>query len=383
MRVLVAFDKFKDCLTASEACAAAAAGLRAAQPDWTIDLCPLADGGEGFAAILTAANGGELRRITVSGPRGHPVDAPLGLVPASRLPAPVRAQLALAEGTGPLALVEMAGASGLALLAPAKRDPWWTTTKGTGQLLRAAREAGAAAIVLGVGGSATHDLGLGALTALGLQARTAGDGIIDPPVPAAWDPLARFTGGPVRLPPVFVACDVTNPLLGPRGAAATYGPQKGLRDADLPRLEAETGRVARLLGAHFGRSEADLTAPGAGAAGGLAFGLRVAVGARLVPGFEFVARCLALEARLAAADLVLTGEGRFDASSWSGKGPGEVAARAVRRGRIVHVFAGAVAAPLGTYPVARHAITPPGLALPEALREGATRLTETVRRVFA
>ena len=382
MRVLLAFDKFKDSLTARAACDAAARALRETHPDWTLDLCPLADGGEGFGEILTTAVGGELRNFSVAGPRGGLVDAPIGLVSAEKIPAAARALLQIEKFPDRIAVVEMAAASGLALLAPDSRDPWHTTSRGTGQLLRAAADLGADAVLLGVGGSATHDLGLGALDALGLGFRTAGGEKISPPIPAHWPRLARLDGAvSPPLPPIRIACDVTNPLLGPRGAAAIYGPQKGLRPGDLARLDHDSARLALMLCAHCGQPDSLMDAPGAGAAGGIAFGLMAAARAQLLPGFELVAAWLDLDARLAAADLVLTGEGRFDASSLSGKGPGAVAVRALALRKPVHIFAGAVtAAPRDG--LALHAITPAGTSLERALRDTAKNLAVAVRRAF-
>jgi glycerate kinase len=385
MRALLAFDKFKDALTAPAACDVAARALRAAHPDWTLDLCPLADGGEGFCDILTRAAGGETKTFPVTGPRGGTIEAPIGLVPLEKIPPAARALLAIENRESKIenlpdriAVVEMAAASGLALLPAAQRDPWHTTTAGTGELLRAAAGLGAGAIVLGIGGSATNDLGLGALAALGLECQTRHGEKVFPPVPARWPEITRLAGRTAAdLPPIRIACDVTNPLLGPRGAAAVYGPQKGLRPADLARLDHEGARLGLMLCAHCGQPDTLMDLPGAGAAGGISFGLMTAAGAKLLPGFDLVAAWLDLEARLAAADLVITGEGRFDDSSLSGKGPGAVAARALALGKRVHVFAGAVtAAPRAG--LALHAITPRDLSLAQALREAPQRLTEAL-----
>lgn len=384
MRVLVAFDKFKDALRAGEACAAAADALAATHPDWVLDLCPLADGGDGFAEVLTRAAGGELRTARVSGPRGAPLDAVYGLVPVSRLASGVRELLGLpseapkAGPAGTLAVVEMAQASGLALLPPGDRDPWFATSRGTGELLRAAAAAGVEGILLGVGGSATHDVGLGALGALGLTCRDVEGRPVGEPVPRTWAAVAAVTAAvDPGLPPITVACDVTNPLMGTFGAASVFAPQKGLKPEDFTRLEYMTGRMAALLTTHAGKHPLLCETPGAGAAGGLAFGLLCAAGARLAPGAELVARWLGLEARLAAADLVLTGEGRFDASSLDGKGPGDLVRRALAAGKRVHVFAGAVE---GALPGAGlHSVTPAGQPLPAALAAARANLTAAVR----
>jgi len=388
MRVLVAFDKFKHSLTATDACALTATALRATQPGWTIDTCPLADGGEGFCEILTRAAGGELRTLTVTGPRGTPTLAHFGLVPLAKIPTAARALLALPEPLAPdfVAIVEMAQTSGLDLLPTDRRDPWHATTTGTGELILAAHSAGARAILLGVGGSATHDLGLGALTALGLRALDATGAPVPIPSPAHWPSIARLDEHlPADLPPIRIACDVSNPLLGPSGAAAIYGPQKGLARSRIQELDSSSARLAGQLLAHFGRP-ADLPAtPGAGAAGGIAFGfLCAAPDARLIPGSDLVSAWLDLDARLAAADLVITGEGCFDDSSLSGKGPGALLARARQLGKPVHVFAGRLA--LTTPPAESgchcHAITPADQPESLALRSAAANLTRAVTTEF-
>jgi len=375
MRVLVAFDKFKDALTAAQACAAAAGALGAKHPDWTLDLCPLTDGGEGFAETLTVAVKGRQEHLEVSGPRGGKVRAAIGYAAWDNIPFAARASLPIENPNSKiknsLALIGMAAASGLELLPRDQRDPWQATSHGTGELIAAAVTAGADAILLGVGGSATNDLGLGALAALGLQ-------FARPPIPAHWKQLTRIEGR-VHLPPLFIACDVTNPLLGPHGATATFGLQKGLPSADLPRLEAQMARMAALLCKTCGQSLALAGTPGAGAAGGIAFGLMVAAGAKLVSGFDLVSDWLDLPARLAAADLVLTGEGRFDATSLGGKGPGALAAEARRLGKIAHIFAGSLGVPEDD---THHAITPPGLPLAEALPRTAGLLAAAVSRTL-
>ena len=379
MRVLAAFDKFKDSMSAREACDVAAA---AARDGWEVDACPLADGGEGFADILTRASRGAESRSAVTGPRGAQAVAAFGIVPLARIPAGARAMLgAAAEGPdGDVAVLEMAAASGLALLAPEMRDPLRASSIGTGQLILAASRAGVRAILLGVGGSATHDLGLGALGALGIGLATAPGGRIAAPVPADWPRVTGIVGSITDpLPAILIACDVDNPLLGPSGALAVYGPQKGLRPGDAAALEAESGRIASMVCRHFGRPGSLAAERGAGAAGGTAFGLMAAAGARLLPGFDLVASWLDLDSRLAAADVVLTGEGRFDESSLSGKGPGSVVRRALALGRPVHVFAGQVALSRRIPGLSAHSITPAGMALAEALQGAPSLLSAAVR----
>jgi len=387
MRVLLAFDKFKDALTAPEACAVAEAALTLIQPGWSFDSCPLADGGDGFTEVLTRAVSGTLVARTVSGPSGRPARAVIGLVPLNTLPDAARRSLDF--GSAPvskdskIAVIEMAQASGLALLQPEERDLWNTTTLGTGELIRAAVESGADGILLGVGGSATHDLGLGALAALGIEFRLASGQWLHPPTPSGWREIERISGRiSLKLPPIRIACDTRAPLLGRSGAAALYGFQKGLRPADRPRLEHESARMAMMLGAHFKKHDDLIDTPGAGAAGGLPFGLLAATDARIVPGAELVAAWLDLDRRIAESDIIITGEGRFDAGSLTGKGPSLLIEHGIRDGKHVHLFAGRidVPAPVGCR---THSITPDGTPTEHALRNASGNLENTLRTVFS
>jgi glycerate kinase len=343
VRVLLAFDKFKHALGAPAACAAAAEVVRAAHGH--ADEAPLSDGGEGFAEILTCAAGGKLHAHRVLGPRFAPVSAHYGEVDLAKIPAAARARLEL-PAEGRLVVLEMAQASGLHLLPSAERDPWQTSSFGTGQLFAHAANTGARAVLLGIGGSATNDLGLGALEAVGLEFRDASGAPLTHVTPARFADILRLAGEPwPHLPDLRIACDVTNPLLGPIGATATFAPQKGLPPEDFPKLERTVGNMAKKLCAHFDQPRTLMMDPGAGAAGGIAFGLRLACAARLIPGGALVADWLNLDARVRAADLVVTGEGRFDSTSFTGKGPGAVADLAICHGKKLVVLAGAVEEP--------------------------------------
>jgi glycerate kinase len=384
MRVLIAFDKFKDSMSAPMACDIASGAVASLQDRPEVDACPLADGGEGFAGILTRAAFGAETSVEVTGPRGDVVSAPYGIVDLSRIPEQAMALLGnAAKGSGTLALVEMAAASGLALLPLESRDPMRASSFGTGQAMRDAAAHKVRALLLGVGGSATHDLGLGALAALGLTFHDAEGSAIDPLAPADWPRIEGIRGSlPEGFPPILIACDVENPLLGARGALATYGPQKGLKAKDAIMLEGEGARIAALLCRQFGQPVDLTTRPGAGAAGGIAFGLMAAAGATLVPGYELVAAWLDLERRVQEADIVITGEGRFDDSSLQGKGPGAIARRALDLGKEVHVFAGEVRISAPVPGLSTHAITPPGLPLEEALASAPGFLFGSVKRAF-
>ena len=330
VRVLLAPDSFGSSLSPAAAAAAMAAGWRTGAPHDELDVCPLADGGPGFLETVHAALGGERLPVVVPGPLGDPVPATVLLVGGT--------------GGGPAtAYVEAAQAVGLALVAPERRDPGVTTSVGLGVLLAAARATGASRVVVGLGGSATNDAGAGALVGLGLadpSGRLAAGG--DALTAATADDLigladlrAQWAG--IEL---VVACDVDVPLLGLQGASAGFAPQKGATPEQAQRLEGALARFARLAVAALGdaarpdlltgrTAEARWTAaPGAGAAGGLGFGL-TRLGGRLVPGATLVADVVGLDARIAASDLVVTGEGRFDWQSLHGKVVSEVAARAL------------------------------------------------------
>jgi len=323
VRVVVAPNAFKGTLTATVAARAMAAGVREAFPGAEVLEVPVADGGDGTVEALVDANHGEYRTARVDGPLGDPVDARFGLI----------------EG-GRTAVVELATASGLALLDPARRDPRHASTYGFGQLLEAAREQGAGEIIAGIGGSATNDGGAGMAQAVGYRLLDGGGGEIARGGAAlarlARIEAGRFTRWPQRL---RVACDVDNPLVGPRGASHVYGPQKGADAQTVRALDAALGHLAEIVERDLGVDAA--TRPGAGAAGGTGYGMVVFLGAELVPGAPLVVEAAGLDARLEGADLVITGEGRVDAQTAYGKAPGEVAKRARRAGVPVLLLAGA------------------------------------------
>lgn len=387
--MLVAFDKFKGAISAHDACEVAAEVFRRMRPDWVIDVAPLADGGDGFCRILTEAARGLPHRVRVSGSQCagcayESVEAELGVVEAAAVPAAAREHLGWsaveARSSATVGIVEMASANGLAGVPRERRDVWRASSRGTGELLKHAAELGVGATLLGVGGSATSDLGLGALTALGLSFEDrSGHDVL--PLPVHWPRVHAVKGAARALPLLTIACDVDNPLLGPNGAASVYGPQKGLDPADVVRFDREAERVGRLLCAHLAVDPAIMSAPGAGAAGGIAFGLAAAAGARVVSGFELLWRWLDLESRVQRADWVITGEGRFDRGSLNGKGPHELVARAAARGRRAVLFAGSVepsAAACVRAPVIQ--ISPPALELDRAVAGTSDHLRAAVER---
>ncbi|GEK80283.1 glycerate kinase [Agrococcus baldri] len=326
MRAVVAFDAFKGSLTAAEACAAAAEGIRAAVPQAEVALVPMADGGEGSLDALLARGGDEVVTETV--------DA---------IGRPVRARWALEHGH---AVIELAQAAGLPQVEDAPLQPLAASTAGLGAVVLDALDRGATELTLLLGGSATTDGGAGILTALGARLTDAAGR----PVQAGGGGLAALEHlDAAGLDPRALAAtwrfvtDVDAPLTGPRGAAAVFGPQKGADDAEVAALDAALARLARVGAESLGVDAAAVVeVPGAGAAGGVASVLRVLTGGRIVAGGDWFAELAGLDAAVAGADLVLTGEGRFDAQSAGGKVVSVVHAAAQRHGVPLCVLAGAV-----------------------------------------
>ena len=305
MRILVAPDSFKGSLSAMNAAQAMERGILSVLPDATVLKLPVADGGEGTVEALTGATGGRILRERVAGPLGEPVRAAWGIL-----------------GDGRTAVLEMAAASGLLLLPVKDRDPLRTSSLGVGQLLRAALDQGLRRIILGLGGSATNDGGAGLIQALGARFLD-GAGEPLPPGGAALARLARIDlqGLDPRLAEttILVACDVDNPLCGPRGASAVFGPQKGATADNVVELDRALARYAGLAAQATGRDVADQ--PGAGAAGGLGAGLLFFTPAQLRPGIQIVLEANGFREHLKTADLVFTGEGRTDFQTAMGKAP--------------------------------------------------------------
>ncbi|MFF0434226.1 glycerate kinase [Streptomyces sp. NPDC004327] len=325
-RVLVAADKFKGSLTAVQVAERVTAGLRRVVPDLDVETLPVADGGDGTVAAAVAA-GFERREVTVTGPLGEPVTAAYAL-------------------RGTTAVVEMAEASGLQLLPAGVFAPLTATTYGSGELLRAALDAGATSIVFGVGGSATTDGGAGMLAALGaVFLDAAGE-----PVGPGGGALARLasadlSGVDPRLASVdlVLASDVDNPLTGPKGCAAVYGPQKGATQQDVETLDAALAHYAQVLERSIGAKAAELAAsPGAGGAGGIGYGALL-VGASFRPGIELMLEVLGFAPALERATLVITGEGSLDEQTLHGKAPAGVAAAARAAGKDVVAVCGRLA----------------------------------------
>lgn len=323
-RVVIALDSLKGSITAADAAAAVAEGWRSVEPAAHLLQRPMADGGEGTVAAFAAADEGATRMpVTVVGPHGEPVDAHW---------------LLLADGTG---VVELASTSGIELLGE-RRLPWDADTTGFGQAIAAALDHGVERLALGIGSSASTDGGVGLLTALGARFLNAEGEQIAPGARGLVDLHAADLDGLRALPPggAVVLTDVTNPLLGPEGAAAVFGPQKGFDDAGAATADAGLARLAA-------RVSGDASAPGAGAAGGAGFALHL-WGAALTPGAAEVAELLGLDAAVREADLVVTGEGSFDGQSAAGKVPSFVADLASAAAVPVALVAGRIAADADT-----------------------------------
>ena len=309
MNILIAPNAFKESLTAIEAGEAISAGVRVIYPRAKLTLVPIADGGDGTLETVVAGTRGRILKARVLNPLGNRITAEFGIT-----------------GDGKTAIIEMSRASGLVLVPPGKRDPMVTTSYGTGELIRAALERDVRSIILGIGGSATVDGGIGALQALGVEFMDrrgkpvgwGGNGLLEIcqiRLECA-DPRLKHT----RL---MVACDVDNPLVGRRGAAAVFGPQKGATPRMVLQLDKGLSRLARLIAAVTGAEVA--ATPGSGAAGGIAGSLHGLLGAQLKPGSELVFELLHLDKIIPKMDLIITGEGRIDFQTRFGKGPGALA----------------------------------------------------------
>jgi len=370
VKILIAPDKFKDALDAHEVAAALAEGVRAAGTGAEIVCCPLGDGGEGTGRLLAESLDAEPHTAEVLDPLGRTRTAQWWL-----------------DREREAGIVEMAEASGLCLLAPDERDALRTTSYGTGQLMRAAIDAGCRRLTLCVGGSATVDGGAGCLQGLGWRLLDSKRQVIDEPVSGgSLTSIARIEP-PVESAAVDVEilCDVTNPLLGPDGAAAVFGPQKGATPAQVRQLEAALQHWADVLADFTLRDVSEL--PGGGAAGGLPAGLAATTEARLRPGFEEVADRFQLREKISACDLVITGEGRLDEQTSGGKVVGGVAGLGVQLGKPVVAFVGAARLPgtgeasqltdrLGLREIV--VVTPAGTTLNEALAQTGENLKRAV-----
>ena len=393
MRIVVAMDSFKGSLSSLEAGNAVKAGILKADPDTVVDVLPLADGGEGTVQAITSAADGKLVQVEVTGPLGDAVSGEYGIIHGGRT-----------------AVMEMCSAAGLTLIPEGKRDPRFTTTYGVGEMIRDAINRGCDRFLIGIGGSATNDGGVGMLQALGFHFLDAdgneisrgNDGLkslVEIRDEGAMPGLADCT--------FRIMCDVTNPLCGPDGCSAVYGPQKGAMPEMIPEMDRILQAYAKLAGEKYPESDADYPGagagrrgagagrrgvgadyPGAGAAGGMGFAFRTFLRAELTPGVEIVMEETRLESYIRHSDLVITGEGRLDSQTAKGKAPVGVARIAKMYGKPVIAFAGSVREDAEVlhehgidafFPIVREIISPEEAMRPERAKQN---LAETVYEVL-
>ena len=313
LRILVIPDKFKGTLSAGAAAQAIAKGWHKARRHDSLDLLPMTDGGDGFGEVISGLLRARVQRLETVNAAHRPCSARWWWEPRTKT-----------------AIIESAAIVGLAMLPPGRFHPFELDTFGLGAVLRAAEAKGARRCLMGIGGSATNDGGFGLARSLGWKFLDRDGSLIE-----HWTGLEQLakirTPSPRRtLRQLLVAVDVQNPLLGPRGATRVYGPQKGLRSRDFMHAERCLSRLAKVVKKDFGRDLA--RTPGAGAAGGLGFGLRAFLGAQLEPGFDLFARQATVERHLHPVDLVIIGEGAIDSSTFMGKGVGQIAACCRKQG---------------------------------------------------
>ena len=368
-RYLCAPDSFKESLTAIEAARAMAQGIENADHDAEVRCLPMADGGEGTARALVDATGGSMRAVPVHDPLGRPVEGHFGL---------------LADGT--TAVVETAEASGLALLEAKERNPLIASSYGTGELMLAAVRSGAKRIIVGLGGSATNDAGAGLLQALGVRLldKNGNDLAHGGAALANLTTIDISTMDPaLKNVAITAACDVTNPLTGPTGASAVFGPQKGASKDDVATLDAALAHFAQVIDSQLGVAVNDV--PGAGAAGGIGAALKGFLNAEFRPGIAIVIEQSGLDAAAQWADVVFTGEGSIDFQTKFGKTPAGVAETAKRHGKPVIAVAGHIGTGIDELHEvgidAVFGIAPGAASLSELLADAAANVTRTTEQI--
>ncbi|NIA06779.1 MAG: glycerate kinase [Actinobacteria bacterium] len=367
--IVLAPDSFKESLSSIAAAEAMAQGVKAACPRAQIDCVPMADGGEGTVQALVWATNGTYCKELIHDPLGRPTEAAFGLL-----------------GSGDCAVIEMAAASGLALVSADQRNPLLTSTRGTGELILAALKAGVTRIILGIGGSATVDGGTGMARALGVRfLDSAGNDLPEGGGSLVELSTIDVSGLDPRIQKVQidVACDVNNPLTGPRGAAHVFGPQKGATPAMVEQLEQGLAHLGRVIAQQLGKDV--IKTPGSGTAGGLGAALMVFLDGRLTSGVDLVIKAVRLADRLKGADLCLTGEGKLDYQSASGKAVMGVGRLAKSMNVPVIVLAGTIGSGaehiLDEGIVSYHAIKPDSMSLPESIERTAELLSQTAEHV--
>ncbi|ATW24750.1 glycerate kinase [Candidatus Formimonas warabiya] len=369
MKIVVAPDSFKGCLTAAEVAKAIKQGIQKINREFSVVLVPMADGGEGTVDAFMASVGGTLISTTVTGPLGQPVPSSFGILSDQET-----------------AVVEMAAASGLTLVPPDRRNPLQATSFGTGELIKEALDRNIRKLIIGIGGSATNDGGTGMAAALGVKfLDPAGDEL--PQGGGYLDQLHQIDvqGLDARIKEIDikVACDVTNPLCGPDGASAIYGLQKGATPEMIPLLDRNLAHYAEILARTTGKNVKDL--PGAGAAGGMGAALMAFLNAKLQPGVDIIAETACLDHLIHNADLVITGEGRTDSQTVNGKVPTGVARLAKRHGVPVVCLSGGLAGDVSALYdhgiTSIFSITEGPISLAEAIRDAEPLLEKAAERI--
>lgn len=357
MKIIIAPDKFKGSLTAAEAANAISRGIRGILPKAELKLIPLSDGGEGLIETLAGAGEGTILSTIVSNPLGQKVEARWALINSEQS-----------------AVIEMAVASGLSLVPPESQNPGITSTYGTGELIMAALDHGCSEIIIGIGGSATNDGGAGMACALGAKFIDKDGRPLDP---GGLELLKLDRVDITNLDPRIkavsckVACDVDNPLTGQHGASYVYGPQKGANPDMVKELDRSLAHYASILKKYLGTDVEQI--PGAGAAGGLGAGLIVFMGAELRSGIDLVLDTIKIDQELDRADLIITGEGRFDRQSLRGKVPMGIAKRAIKHNIPVIVLAGSVE-------VDNDELSQAGITAALSITDGSMKLEEAISR---
>jgi len=326
MKILIAPDSYKNALSALEVAKSLKSGLQKVFSDADFEILPMADGGEGTVEALIDATQGEIIKTTVHDPLMRSIESSFGIT-----------------GDGITAVIEMASASGIQLITSEERNPWITTTFGTGELIHAALDKGCRDIILGIGGSATNDGGRGMAAALGVKFLDAAGNSVGTGGGSLSD-VARIEMSDlderIRETKIMVACDVTNPLTGPDGAAHVYGPQKGADPDMVKELDSNLEKLSNLIAEQLGKEVGNI--PGAGAAGGLGAGLIAFLGGELVEGVPIIAAKTGLDEAVSKADIVITGEGGIDFQTQFGKTPYGVAQVAKKHGKPVVAVAGTI-----------------------------------------
>jgi glycerate kinase len=367
MNILICPDKFKDCLNAREVALSIQKGILKAQPDAICKLFPMADGGEGTVEALVDATNGRMEKVKVHDPLMRKIDSFIGL-----------------SGDNETAFIEMSSASGLALLKPEERNPMITSTFGTGELIRFALDMGVKQIILGIGGSATIDGGMGMAQALGISI-TDDTGWETEPGAISMGRIFQINlknlDSRIRGCRIYAACDVKNPLTGPSGAASVFGPQKGANPHMVIKLDAHLKHLAQIFRKQLNADVEDM--PGAGAAGGLGAGIVAFLKGTLNPGFELISQIAKLEEWISWSDLVITGEGKMDFQTAFGKTPAGVAAMAGNSRKPVIAFTGAIGDMQGSS--AFNSVIPVSdkpMTLEQSIADAARLLENAAERVF-